>query len=709
MSFSRPGAWRWLVVALGTVAAILLAYQVPYVCSVSLGTIRDGPFVEGFLERTGTPEYSFRWSQEASTILLPGVAWRQDQELMLRLAPGLRPPDAPSPEVDVLANGTEVARFEIAPGFRNYRIPLRSEVLTTTGVLRVELNVPPFPWDGRDLGVVVEKVRLRPSDGAGRTVALPPIPLTLAWILNGLLWLALVLQTPFGRRRSWLWAAVVGGEAGLALCMALAREWTALLTAHACGALALGNALAWQWPRWREQARTGERAPLRFLHTLGVANEAWRTRLEAGIIALVATHFALTVLWPLREWGPKDFRLYHAAGTLWVEGGDYYDVQAVRSRFGGDVPDKTGFAFTNPPSAAAVYAPLARLPLARATAVWRVLNVGFILVAGLLMWASTRPSTDTPPSPVWLTLLLCGSEPLRITLRMGQVGLLVLLLLAACLWGIARRRPLLAGVSLAAAAAVKVLPGFPLLYFVWRRDWRTTGAAVASGALLLAGLLAFGGVGPWQTFLFRVLPAVSSPAAYFGNQSVQGFLERLAGEPAPMQARFNFTFALPGDAPHPATRVVGYGVALGALALTAWWMRRHPADDPLHRTLELATTVPLMLLAAPLVWEFYLTWLIPTIHVLLVVLSSRSLTARGQVGVAGTLAVSWALMQLDTTDTYRLPGWPVPLMSLGLYAVVLVFGCSLYLLRQTSRVSASRAEPRDADPAPTVSKAHLVG
>jgi hypothetical protein len=138
-------------------------------------------------------------------------------------------------------------------------------------------------------------------------------------------------------------------------------------------------------------------------------------------------------------------------------------------------------------------------------------------------------------------------------------------------------------------------------------------------------------------------------------------------------------------------------------------MRRHDDDDPLHRTLELATALPLMLLAAPLVWEFYLMWLIPTIHILVVALSGRPLTARGQIGVTGVLALSWALMQFDTTDTYRLPGWPVPLMSLGLYAVVLVFGCCLYLLGQTARVSAARSEPRATAPATAVPKGHAVG
>jgi hypothetical protein len=98
-----------------------------------------------------------------------------------------------------------------------------------------------------------------------------------------------------------------------------------------------------------------------------------------------------------------------------------------------------------------------------------------------------------------------------------------------------------------------------------------------------------------------------------------------------------------------------------------------------------------MLLVAPLVWEFYLAWLIPTIFVLMVVLSSRPVAPRGQVAVVAALGVTWVFLQLDTTDVYRTPDWPVPLMSLGLYATTVVFACCLYVLSQTARAPATRA------------------
>ncbi len=132
-----------------------------------------------------------------------------------------------------------------------------------------------------------------------------------------------------------------------------------------------------------------------------------------------------------------------------------------------------------------------------------------------------------------------------------------------------------------------------------------------------------------------------------------------------------------GSAP---PRIIALAFAVAALAFTAWWMRRNDDGSRPRRSLELASMVPLMLLVAPLVWAFYLAWLLVPIYVILVILAFRPLPGRVQGAILGCLAGAWLLMQVDTSVVYRIEGWPVPLMSLGLYATVLVFAASLLLL-----------------------------
>jgi hypothetical protein len=678
--------------AVSTLATILAAYQSPTRTLVQVGSIGDTPFVEGFHERETRSGGSSRWSQGRSTIVFPGVEWNRSQELIVRMAARVRPPGAPPPEVTVTANGVFLDRVLVAAKPGNYQLAVPLGVLSPLGDLAVELSVPTFRAGGsddRNLGVEVQRAELTRAPSPFRP-ALPPAPTAVGWIANLCLWVVILSQTPFGGRRWRLLTALSCAEGALALALVFARPYASLLAWHALAFGALAYALIWQVPRWSRQARSGQRAPLEFLHTLGVDSPVWRARLEAGIVVLACAHYVFAVLLPLREWGPKDFRIYHVVGSLWREGRDYYDLATMKSRFG-DEAAGAAVTFTNPPSGAALYSPFARLPLDEATTLWRVLNVAALAAAGLLLWLWARGSVETPPRPLWLVLLLANSEPLRITLRLGQVGIVVLFLLALCLWGWSRGRAVVAGVSVALAAAVKIIPGFLLLYFLGRRDWRTFGAACTAGGLLLVLFISLGGLAPWRTFFVRVLPAVSAPVSYFGNQSVQAFLGRWAGESPATPPSFNYTFDAPRGPRVVALRTIGLGTALGVTAFAAWWMRRHESHEPLHGTLELATMVPLMLLVAPLVWEFYLAWLIPTIFVLMVVLGDRPVAARGQVAVVAALVVAWVFLQLGTTDLYRTPGWPVPLMSLGLYATVLVLACSLYLLSQTARAPAAGA------------------
>lgn len=666
----------WIAVGLAHAATVMLAYQTDRTLSVGLGTFADVPFVEGFHEPVSEPGFARRWSQGRSTILLPGIEWHRGLELTLRASSGTRPESALPADVTVSVNGNEVGRFRAAPEFRNYRMPVAPDILKSSGLLRLDLEVPTFRQESRYLGVVVEKVKLQPT---GDGVGLPPPLLVLTWTVNGLLWLTFLVEAGACRRRGVLAVTLGAGLLALAATMALAPHWVALSTEYATFALALGYGLAWQLRKWKEAGREGGEYRLEVLHTLGIGDRRWRVVVEGLVIAISLAQFTQSVIVPLREWGPKDLLIYRGAGTLWLEKGDYYDIPAFRRRFGPEVPAQTGFAFTNPPSGAALYSFLALLPVDQATIVWRGINLLLLIGTGYLLWSSTRRVGPSPPSPVWLVLALCTSEPLRITLRMGQVGILVLFLLALCLWAFERERRVLTGISLAAAALVKVLPGFPVVYFVARRDARTVGAAVLAGVSALGALLWSGGTRPWLAFVERVLPALSAPVGFFGNQSVLAFLHRAAGMTPEVQARFNFAFE-PAAPPTLGWRLAPYGLAIALLALTAWRMPRRAPASRLARSLELATMIPLMLLIAPLVWEFYLLWLLVTYHVVFAVLAAWRLPRRAHGIVVSMVAFSWMLVQFDTTEVYRLPGWPVALMSLGLYATVLTFGCCLYLL-----------------------------
>jgi Glycosyltransferase family 87 len=679
-----------LVLSAGVaIAALVAGYQLPSPHVLNVGPPGDEKFVDGFQARQRAGGRFFRWSSAESAVDLVGVEWNTDQELTLRLASGRRPPEAGIPVVVILVNGHTVGRAVPTVEPADYRFAVSRSSLSPMGVASVTLRTATFRTrGGRRVGVVVEQVRLERA-GAAAHPALPPLGTAALWIVNAWLFRALVSRTPLSRGRAAASAAYVAGALALAVAVVAARTAVSRFAWGATLTLALGYGAACLLSEWRGAAPDGRGTPLRFLHTLGVDEVGRRRWIEAAALALVAWHFAIAVVAPLRFWGPKDLSIYHDVGVLWREGRDYYDVNAMRQRFGSRADDRTVFAFTSPPSSAVFYVPLSLLSLPAATVAWRILNLTFLTLAGWAVWKAFRLSTSSPPSPVWLALGLAASEPVKITLRLGQVGLLVLLMLALSLWGLTRRRAVVTALGLVLASALKVLPGFLLVHAAYRRERRTLTAAVVTGSLFLGAVLLAEGVAPWRTWLTRVLPAVSAPVAYFGNQSVAGSLRRLAGATPAEPPVFNYTFSSTRDPRSALERLLVLAVGASALGLALWRLGPDPGRDVLRRQLEFATMIPLMLLLAPLVWEFYFAWLLLPFFAMMAWLGERPMPAREQMVLVALLGFAWILMQYDTTDTYRRPGWPVVLMSLGLLADVVILGCGLGLL----------GRPRDPSPA----------
>src|SRR5205823_6254799 len=99
--------------------------------------------------------------------------------------------------------------------------------------------------------------------------------------------------------------------------------------------------------------------------------------------------------------------------------------------------------------------------------------------------------------PVLACLPAIGGSLMR-----GQVDAVVLLLLSGLIVAVLRRRRWQAGLWLAAAISLKVIPAFLLLYPLWRREWRVLGGCVVGLGIGLAVIPAavFGPVRTWAYF-----------------------------------------------------------------------------------------------------------------------------------------------------------------------------------------------------------------
>ncbi|PRY44693.1 glycosyltransferase 87 family protein [Umezawaea tangerina] len=208
--------------------------------------------------------------------------------------------------------------------------------------------------------------------------------------------------------------------------------------------------------------------------------------------------------------GLVDLHVYRTGGEVWLTGGRLYDD------FPGVLP------FTYPPFAAVLFSALALPPWPVVMALWTAAGLALFTVAcQVAARHDALPRTGLGLAAASLLL-----EPVRGTLELGQVNLLLIGLVAAdCLLP---RTPWPRGLLVGIAAAVKLTPAVFVLFFLSRRRWRPALTAAAAFA-------ACGGLG-WalaprdsESFWFHAVldPQRVGGLAYSGNQSLHGLLFRL--------------------------------------------------------------------------------------------------------------------------------------------------------------------------------------
>jgi hypothetical protein len=347
-----------------------------------------------------------------------------------------------------------------------------------------------------------------------------------------------------------------------------------------------------------------------------------------------------------------DVGVYLRAGWAVRTGGDVYDVT-----------DDNHWHYHYPPLYAILMAPLADPPDGEvvagyvsypvSVAVCYVFNVACLFVAvHLLARALERSSPPVKFGRRWWLLrlvpVLVCLPPVGHTLMRGQVNLLLLALLCGMVAATLAGRRLLAGLCLAGAICLKIIPAFLLLYPLWQRDRRgLVGCAVG----LVVGLLLIPSIvlGPPRTLAsYRKQAEVLLGPALALNEDPSRARELLdvnASDSQSIQSVLTKTLYLePSERPaHPPAWVRSFHWLLGSgltlLTLAAAW-RRSTDSGPAAVLLVGALTL-MMLLVSPVCHTHYFC-----LSILLVM---------------GLLAATW-----NRAGKVRFPSWLLLLLGLEL-------------------------------------------
>jgi alpha-1,2-mannosyltransferase len=329
-------------------------------------------------------------------------------------------------------------------------------------------------------------------------------------------------------------------------------------------------------------------------------------------------------------------------------------------RVGGDlyrVTDNNNWHYNYPPLLAVLIAPLAdappgqpqpvAVPYPASVAIWYAASVLAIVlavhwlatalsVAGLSEAgprvhrargpASLRPATEDQPQRDdhrWWALRLLPFlillPAIGRTLARGQVNLFVVALLAGWIAGMVRGNRFRAGLYLAAAVCIKVIPALLIIHPLWRRDRRCL-VGTAVGLVLGLVVIPVAACGPQaayeqaQTFLkVTLLPGMGVES---GDTTRLRELTSIntTDSQSMMTALHNLAHPNPWFRPpkaDPWVRRTHWGTAVALLAITLWRFRRE--QSALVEIRFAGALMVVMTLASPVSHLHYFVFCLPLV------------------------------------------------------------------------------------------------
>ena len=372
---------------------------------------------------------------------------------------------------------------------------------------------------------------------------------------------------------------------------------------------------------------------------------------------------------------PPDFSSnYMAAAARIASGRDPYDlcvIQGCATQGQTFTPlPLAGVQYVTPLPVAWMLQPLVgadpRIQLALVIAVLQISLLVFVLTA---LRASAVADWQLG---ALLLLVTISFEPVAGNFDEGQVNLVLLGLSGIWLLGWVAGDRWWGGVALGAAVAIKLLQAPLGLLLLWGRRWRMVLGAMVTGLALW--LLAVPQYLP--EYLYKVAPVLAAGTGLFENHSPGGTVARLF-DPG------TFLGAVRDTA--PAARVITTAIALAALGVTFWVLRR-PRADRSGRALEAAAVVAVGPLVASYSWGTHLVLLLLP----MLVLVAWSIHRRDWV-VLGLVATGWLLIGPGHKwfQTLLVSGYPNMLVlrgmaEFGVVGVTCVWVASLVAIRRSA-------------------------
>jgi alpha-1,2-mannosyltransferase len=375
---------------------------------------------------------------------------------------------------------------------------------------------------------------------------------------------------------------------------------------------------------------SGPYSPLPRVGFVGSLPRWERHALFLGFAALLAFSIVVEIRSAFSNRPHTDLQVYLRAAWAVRTGEDLYGIT-----------DSNGWHFHYPPLLAIFLTPLAdptpgtanegTAPFAVSVAVWYWFSVaclawGVHTLCRALEQTSADPAVRLQPPACerwravrFLPVLVC-LIPIGQTLARGQVNLLLFALLCGFIAAVVRGRRFQAGVWLAGAICLKIIPAFLLIYPLWKRDWRGL-AGCSLGLVIGLGVIPSAILGPQRTLSYfeEWTDVLLRPALGKGDdhsRATELINVTATDSQAPVALLHNALYPDPNTRPKEASDGVRWGHRLIAVLLTvltllaSGWSRQ---IDPRREALTLGALIIVMILASPVCHLHYFCLTLPLV------------------------------------------------------------------------------------------------
>lgn len=233
------------------------------------------------------------------------------------------------------------------------------------------------------------------------------------------------------------------------------------------------------------------------------------------VIVILFLVSLISVLKPLLLSNYPDFSVYYYGSRIALNGGNFY------------IKNKDMFTdFVYPPFVAIFFAPLSIFPFLLASKIWAAVSIISLIMSLILMFKIFNQKLFSWEGII-LSILAFIAFPIKFTLGMGQMNIIILTLFVLSVYLAENRKGMTSGIFLGLSIVLKLFPALLLFYFLITRRWRIVMSAflVFAVSLLMSFLILRPEVNLF--FINKILPEVFSgwKTDYY-NQSLSGFLAR---------------------------------------------------------------------------------------------------------------------------------------------------------------------------------------